>query len=121
MSFQTWRGNGQRGRRIYRKCFIIKGKERESFKKQKQRQKHKKPLIDKLLPLSSKQGKAGELNHEEITLIIYIVYIVSKQLLYYIFYLFSFAATSPQNTIFKVPVKKKKLNYKSTTFRRANK
>lgn len=38
----------------------------------------KKPLIDKLLPLSSKQGKAGGLNHEEITLIIYIVYIVSK-------------------------------------------
>lgn len=38
----------------------------------------KDPLIDKLLPLCSKQGKAGGLNHEEITLILYIVYIVSK-------------------------------------------
>lgn len=38
----------------------------------------KETLIDKLLPPSSKQGKAGGLNHEEITLIIYIVYIVSK-------------------------------------------
>lgn len=35
-------------------------------------------LSDKWLPLSSKWGKAGGLNHEEITLIIYIVYIVSR-------------------------------------------
>lgn len=38
----------------------------------------KETLIDKLLPPSSKQGKARRLKHEEITLIIYIVYIVSK-------------------------------------------
>lgn len=35
-------------------------------------------LIEKLLPLSSKQGKAGGLNHEEITLITYTVYTVSR-------------------------------------------
>lgn len=78
MSFQRWSRNGQRGKRIYRKCFIMKDKERERFKKQKQKKTQKNPLIEKLLPLSSKQGKAGRLNHEEITLIIYIVYIVSK-------------------------------------------
>lgn len=33
-------------------------------------------LIDKLLPLASKQEKAGELNHEERTLTIYTVYVL---------------------------------------------
>lgn len=49
--------------------FIMAGKERMLPKE---------PLTDKLLPLPSKQGKAGGLNHEELTVIIYIVYIVSK-------------------------------------------
>lgn len=52
-------------------------KEKDSKNKNKKKT-QKNPLIEKLLPLSSKQGKAGRLNHEEITLIIYIVYIVSK-------------------------------------------
>lgn len=68
MSFQRWRRNGQaEGGNVGN---VHHGRQGKSASER--------TLTDKLLPLPSKQGKAGGCNHEEITVIIYIVYIVSK-------------------------------------------
>lgn len=69
VSFQRWRRNGQTEGGCVGNASSWKARKESASKES---------AIDKLLPLSSKQGKAGGLNHEEITLIIYIVYTVSK-------------------------------------------
>lgn len=79
MNFKRWRKNGQKGTRICRKCFIMELRKESASKE---------ILVDKLLPLSSKQGKASGCSHEEITLIIYTVYSFKVATITYFFVCF---------------------------------
>ena len=69
-------------------------------------------LVDKLLPLTSKQGKASGCSHEEITLIIYRVYSFKVATITYFLFVFLYSHPSKDHTLNSCD-KKKETNYKS--------
>lgn len=100
MSFKGWKKNGQKGTRICRKCFIMDPR-KESVSK--------KILVDKLLPLSSKQGKASGCSHEEITLIIYRVYSFKVATITYFLFVFLYSHPSKDHTLNSCDKKRKRI------------
>ena len=73
----------------------------------KERALQKEILVDKLLPLSSKQGKASGCSHEEITLIIYIVYSFKVATITYFLFVFLYSHPSEDHTLNSCDKKRK--------------